>query len=94
MTSGEYEKPNRGTVAVSAENAPAVDSGDSESAKALSLLLWSGAALMELLVLAGGLMWIVSGPGAIGTPVRVALVALAAVCGGGAFALAAARKST
>ena len=60
----------------------------------MAMTLWSAAALMESLVLVGGVIWIMSGPGAIGVYARVALVALFAVLGGGAFALAAARKGT
>jgi hypothetical protein len=71
------------------------DSGDesANAAPATGLLLWSIAALMETLVLVGGLFWIMRGPAAVGTGGRVVLVALAAVFGGGAFAFAAARKS-
>ena len=58
-----------------------------------AMTLWSVAALMETLALVGGVMWIMSGPGAIGMPGRVAIVAMAAVLGGGAIAIAAARKS-
>lgn len=63
-------------------------------ADATGMLLWSAAALMELLVLVGGLMWIMSGPGAIGMAGRVTLVALGAVLGGGAFACLASRRQT
>ena len=57
-----------------------------------SLNLWTTAALLETLVLVGGLMWIMSGPGAVSLAGRVVCVALVSVCGGGAIAYAAAKK--
>lgn len=62
----------------------------------MTMMFWSAtaAALMETLVMIGGVMWIMSGPGAIGVVGRVILVAMAAVTDGAAFAFAAARRST
>ena len=57
-----------------------------------TLTLWSAAALMETLALVGGVVWIMSGPGGISMFGRVAIVALVAVLGGGAFVIAAARR--
>ncbi len=57
------------------------------------MTLWTAAALLETLVMVGGLMWIMSGPGAVGIPTRVIFVSLAAVCGGGALVFAAAKRN-
>jgi hypothetical protein len=93
MTREESKEAAMGALNAATESARTARKAGAES-DALRLLLWSCAALVEMLVLGGGLMWILSGPGAIQTPARIALVALAAVSGGGAFALAAAKKSS
>jgi hypothetical protein len=96
MTSEDYKERHACARNPHTERNAASEEAGRESANAAAtaaVLLWSIAALMETLALVGGMIWIMRGPGAIGMGGRVALVALAAVLGGGAFALAAARKS-
>ena len=87
---GETEETTMAAINPGMQQAPRAEEVRS-AVDTLPLTLWSVAALMETLVLVGGMMWIMSGPGPIGVGGRVLFVALIAVIGGGVFAVAAAR---
>jgi len=74
------------------EHVTHVDTG-TRDADAMVMTLWSAGALMETLILVGGVLWVLNGPGAISVYARVALVALFAVLGGGVFVVTAAKMN-
>jgi hypothetical protein len=93
MTDGDTEETTMAAINPGMDHAPRAPMSDEarRAAAAMPMTLWSAAALMETLVLVGGMMWIMSGPGAIGPAGRVLIVAVIAVIGGGVFAIAASK---